>query len=384
MKKKVVIIVILIVVALLSLMVIRNNRKIKPEVVRITAVDTGDIQNWLSTNALIESKESKEYIGTSGLTVKNVYFEVGATISKGDIILEYDLTDLKTAVEQAGIQYENAILNRTELLNQKQKLEDDMADMDANILRLNGSTNPQDIANMQALIQKRDAMQPISDEKVKLMDNSVGLAKISLNSAQERLDKVKDGIVSETDGVVTSLNAVENEPSSLSQPAAIVQNLSNLKAVISLGKYDAVKVKLGQSANIENSGHTYGGTVSFINPAASKGMAAQEAMLNADIDINDPDDLLKIDFDVSVDILIGEVKNVIKLPVECIKYDKDNNSSVFVVSDGKAVLTPVMLGMQSDTEVEVLEGVQKGDKVIMNPSTTLADGALVIEEGAAK
>lgn len=385
MKKRIVIIIIIIVIAaLFTLMVIRNRNMVVPEAVKTSVAETGDIETWLSTNALVESKQSKEYIGTSGLTVKKVYVKVGDIVKKGETIIEYDLTDLETALNQAQIQYDNALLNRTDLLNQKEKIEEDMADLDAKILRLEGSTNPQDIANMQAMIQKRDAMQTVSDEKIQLMNNSVEMAKLSLDTAQSRLDKVKGGIVAENDGSVTSLNAVEDAPLVMSQPAAIVQDLTKLKGVIQLGKYDASKVKIGQKAIIENSGKDYEGVVSFINPAASKSMAAQDALLEAEIDIMNVDDSFKIDFDVNADILIDEAKDVLKLPVECIKYDKDNNSSVFIVDGGKAKLVPVRLGIQSDTEAEVLEGIQKGDKVILNPSATMADSVPVIEEGALK
>ena len=52
-------------------------------------------------------------------------------------------------------------------------------------------------------------MQTISDEKIKLMNNSVTLAKIGLDSARSRLDEVKDGLIADMDGKITALNAEE-------------------------------------------------------------------------------------------------------------------------------------------------------------------------------
>jgi len=71
-----------------------------------------------------------------------------------------------------------------------------------------------------------------------------------------------------------------------------------------------------------------------------------------------------------------------KIPVECIKYDKAYNTSVFVVENGTAKLTPVRLGLQSESEIEVVEGLKQGDKVILNPSMDLKDGMAVVVEGA--
>jgi HlyD family secretion protein len=381
MKKRTVIIIIIVLALALGFVYMRG-RRVKHEIVRTATVETGDIQTWLSTNAVIKSAYSKEYVGTSGMMVSKVYVDVGDSVKAGDKLIEYDIADLENAVRQAEIQYENAVLNRDELIRQKRDIEDEIKDLDAKILRLDGSPNPQDIAEMQALKQRRDAMQTISDEKIRLMENNVELARMGLESAKSRLEKVKDGITAEADGVVTALNAREDTPVTMAQPLLIVQDINRLKGVIQLGKYDAAKIMLGQKATIESSGRKYDGTVSFISPAATRSMGAQDALLEAEIEILGVDGFLKIDFEANVEILTGEAKGVLKLPVECIKYDKNDNTSVFIIDDGAARLVPVSIGIQSDTEAQILEGLKEGDRVIMNPSITITDGTPVMEEGA--
>jgi len=382
MKRKKVIIIVLVILALFTaLFILRRNRTEYLEV-RVAEAQVGDIQSWLSINALIQSGEVKNYFGTSGLKVTRIHVEVGDTVKKGDVLLEYDISDLETAVEQARIQYENALLNLADLMNQKKQIEEDMADIEAEILRLDGSRDPQDLANLNALMQKREAMQTVSDEKIKLMENSAALAKIGLDTAKSRLDEVKNGLVADIDGTVTAINAFEGAPLGMTQPAIVVKDLGRLKGVIYLGKYDAAKIRIGQKAVLEYSGNYYDGVVSFISPAAEMSLTAQGTSLKAEIDITNPDELLKVDFDVNADILVGEAKNVLKVPVECIKYDKKNNTSVFVVEDGVARLVQVSLGLQSDSEVEVVEGLKPGDKVVLNPPMDLSDGAPVVVEGA--
>lgn len=382
MKKRIIIITIIAIIVIVTAVNLFGKDRTNAQLVRITKAEMGDIQSWLSTNALIQSNDVKNYFGTSGLKVKNIHVEVGDAVKKGDIILEYDLFDLETAVKQAEIQYENALLNLADLISQKEQIEEDMADLEAEILRLDGSTDPQDLATLQTLIQKRDAIQTISDEKIKLMNNSVELAKIGLDSARSRLDEVNYGLVSDIDGRITALNAEEGAPLGMTQPAVVIQDLNSLKGVIQLGKYDAAKIQIGQRAILEYSSNVYEGIVSFISPAASTDLTAMNTYLKAEIDIKNPDALLRVNFDVDADILVGEVKNVLKIPVECIKYDKSYNTSVFVVEDGIANLTQVSLGLQSESEVEVLEGLQPGDRVVINPSMNLTDGSPVVVEGA--
>ena len=162
MKKRIIIITIIAIIVIVTAVNLFGKDRTNAQLVRITKAEMGDIQSWLSTNALIQSNDVKNYFGTSGLKVKNIHVEVGDAVKKGDIILEYDLFDLETAVKQAEIQYENALLNLADLISQKEQIEEDMADLEAEILRLDGSTDPQDLATLQTLIQKRDAIQTIS------------------------------------------------------------------------------------------------------------------------------------------------------------------------------------------------------------------------------
>jgi HlyD family secretion protein len=45
--------------------------------------------------------------------------------------------------------------------------------------------------------------------------------------------------------------------------------------------------------------------------------------------------------------------------------------TVFLVKNGKAVLTPIKTGKASDADLEVLEGLQPGDEVITGPYKVL-------------
>ena len=54
-----------------------------------------------------------------------------------------------------------------------------------------------------------------------------------------------------------------------------------------------------------------------------------------------------------------------------------NAAIAYVVRDGKAVRTPIRLGHENGTKVQVLEGVGDGDAVVVTGHGALSDGALV-------
>ena len=385
-KRRIITAIIIVAIIALTIVIVNSQSKVKPFPVRTSEVIKGDIETVLSTNALIESKQTKDYMGKAQYTVESVNFEVGDKVKAGDVLLYYEVKDYENAVLQAQIQYDNALLNKAELLEQKKDIEDEIKQMDEKIFILDGSTNPEDIANLQSLIQARKSMQEISDEKIMLMDNSISLAKLQLDTYTDTLNEAMKGIVAEFDGVVTQVNATESLPLSMAQPAFIIQQLDNLKGVISMGKYDAAKIQVGQRVTLKYESYTYEGRVSFIEPVASKdiSMGSTDATILAEIDIINPDEHLKINFDVNVDILIASEKQVLKLPTECLRYGKDDDISVFIIKDGFAILTPVTIGIQSDIAVEIKSGLSEGDVVISTPPESITDGAAVIPEGDIK
>ncbi|MDV3425990.1 MAG: efflux RND transporter periplasmic adaptor subunit, partial [Bacillota bacterium] len=234
----------------------------------------------------------------------------------------------------------------------------------------------------------RDSLKvPFTSEQLKQSDNNISLQKINLDNAKSIRSKSQSTIVSDIDGVVTALNIVEGSTAAIgTQPAITIQDTNNLKAVMSVGKYDAAKIKLGQEAVIKNGTKEYKGKVSFIEPAATKTVSAtgSDTTLGVEIDITDKCDGLKIDFDTDVDILLGQANSVAKVPAESIRTDKEGKTYAFEIEGNKAVEKEVKLGLQSDTEAQIIEGLSSDNKVILNPSSAMKTGDLVSESAGGK
>lgn len=382
MKNKKIISYILIVLVIISVVFwIKGKRKDNSVInVKTASAEVGQVKAYLSTTATIKSQNSKEYYGTQG-KIKKINIKVGDKVKKGDTLLTYETQDLTLTVQQAQIQYDNAILQKEDLYNQSKIIKEKISDMDKQISTLEKSTNQMDKAKLETLKQQRSSVTPISDEKLKQADNAVSLAKISLDMAKQNLSKSQSSIIAENDGVVTALNAVDGAANNGMQPVVVVQDIENLEAIVSLGKYDANKVKVGQEVIIKGGDKIYKGKVNFIDPAAKKvsSIAGNDTTLGVEVAILEKAPELKIDFDVDIDILIGEVDNALKVPVESVKFEKGNKNLVYVLENGIVKEKSVEIGLQSDTDMEIKSGISKGEKVILNPSTSIKDGTKVKE-----
>jgi len=73
---------------------------------------------------------------------------------------------------------------------------------------------------------------------------------------------------------------------------------------------------------------------------------------------------LLVGMSVDVEIIAGEAKNALIIPVQALRELAPNSYAVFVVKeDGSLVLTPITIGLRDFANAEVLSGLQLGDVV---------------------
>ncbi|HEY5561318.1 MAG TPA: efflux RND transporter periplasmic adaptor subunit [Clostridiaceae bacterium] len=429
MKKRIFAIIVILIVILgfvrFRMSIINKN---KYTIVKTTPVITGDIKSYLSTTANIKSKNYKDYYALTGkVTALNI--KVGDLVKKGQVMVNYQVNDLSTPVTQAQIAYNNAVSAKNDAINTNnintQKLSDynydqlindytnqltvtnsKISQVESEISRLQNSTSSQDkatvtndqlllntgisqsqpslyatrdsqISQLNATKSSKSALGPISAEKLNQLSNSILTAKASLDAAKSNLAKNVDSITADFDGTVTVTNVLAGQNTSIAIVAVTVQDLSSLEGYISVGKYDAAKLSLNEPVVFTYNTKNYNGKVAFMDPAAKTSLGATDATIGVNLDITDKVDGLKVGFDADVNILLGQVNSVIKIPEEAIKSDKTGRDYVYIVENKKAVENTVKLGLESDTEAQILDGVKVGDKVILNPVSTLKNGALV-------
>ena len=364
MKKKIIIGV--VIVAIIGTIAgIQINAKNKKQItsVKTSKVAMGDVKMYLSTTGTIESKNEKDYSASVTAKILNVNVKVGDKVKKGGTLLTYDTTDLNTQVTTAQINYNNAVSQKKDTINKNNDTKNTIADT------ADTPVNAKTLDTLNASL--------LSGEKLKELDNTVELAQINLNSANNKLSQ-NSSITSDIDGVVSAVNVVNGQTGSQTT-AIVVQDILSLKSVVKVGKYDSAKVAIGQQSTITSNGKVYKSKVSNIYPTAtvSTAVAGGDTTLTVELDVLEPAPQLKINFDADVDILLNQALNVVKVPSETILTNKDGSTYLFVIENGKAVQKTVKLGVQSDTDAQIVSGVKVGDSVILNPGTTVSNGSLV-------
>jgi len=167
-------------------------------------------------------------------------------------------------------------------------------------------------------------------------------------------------------------------------PILEIGNPAKLEIVADFLSAEAVKVHEGDRVIIEEWGgpRPLAGVVRRIEPFGFTKVSAlgiEEQRVNVVMDFTSPASEWKAlghGFRVMSRIVIGERKNVLKVPVSAL-FRSGNDWTVFVYHDGRAQLRAVGLGERNTLEAEVTNGLAENEQVIVHPSDQVMDNVRI-------
>jgi len=144
---------------------------------------------------------------------------------------------------------------------------------------------------------------------------------------------------------------------------------------VGIGKKSSVKVK-----GIDT---LYKGTVSAIGDAAviTQEGTTKEPKVEIEVTLDNPDEKIKAGYEADIDITLKEITDTAAVGFESVLEDEDGKKYAFAVVNNKAEKRYVQTGLETDFEIQIIEGLKAGEKYIKNPPATLKDGDSVKQSG---
>jgi RND family efflux transporter MFP subunit len=104
----------------------------------------------------------------------------------------------------------------------------------------------------------------------------------------------------------------------------------------------------------------------------------QTKTMRAEIDVPNPKGLIRQGMYGLVTITLAKAENAVSIPSACLAGKAaGGKATVYVVRDNKVYLTPIKTRLDNGIEIEVVQGLDKDARVVLNPSGDLADGVAV-------
>ena len=246
----------------------------------------------------------------------------------------------------------------------------------------------------------------VDEDSYEALESELSLAKVDLRSLQESLTQAlaaldqsqellgKTQIRSPIDGVVIQLDVKVGETviaGTTNIPGStmmVIADPSETLTEVQVDEADIAQVRVGQDADIFTAAYPdtpLSGTIQSIASVArqTQGQASLSFLVKI---LLDEQDVMKIRPGMSVraDIYTQSSEETLAVPVQAVLYDdelgedetakdKKEQTYVFVMENGKAVRKDVEVGISSDSDQEVIEGLEKGEMVITGPFRVLRD-----------
>jgi Cu(I)/Ag(I) efflux system membrane fusion protein len=202
----------------------------------------------------------------------------------------------------------------------------------------------------------------------------ITLGRLNLLDVPEReIQALRDGgpvkrrssILSPLDGVVLSLNIGEGMFVKPEMTTMVVADLSSVWVLADVFEDQASWLKPGLAATLNLTYQpevTRSGTVDYVYPTVD----AQTRTLTARLRFDNPDGVLKLNMFAEVQIHTKPAQNVIVVPREALIRTGLSERVVVALGGGRFRSVEVRSGQESESFVEILEGLGPDDEVVVS------------------
>ncbi|MCF8450493.1 MAG: efflux RND transporter periplasmic adaptor subunit [Taibaiella sp.] len=279
-------------------------------------------RNYTASGALLPNEEIQILSEVAG-RVTAISFSEGATVAKGQVLLQVYNDDIKAQIRKSRAQkelQEKIKARQAELLQIGGISQQDYETTTAQIQSLNA-----DIAYAEAMLRKTTIIAPFSGR--------IGIRNVSTGA-----------VISPTTVIAT------------------LQQVSTLKLDFTVPDQYRDEVSTGKRVSFTINGKldTFAGVISAIEPTAD---AVSHTVKVRAIVKNDGNKLMSGSF-AHVVIPFGSNTSALLIPSQAI-IPTGRDKKVAVIKDGKARMTTVVVGTRTNDMAEILQGLTAGDTIII-------------------
>jgi HlyD family secretion protein len=341
---------------------VRGLGTLVPETIRlIPAVTDGQVQ----TRYLLPGTPVK---------ANTVIFDlVNPQLQQETLDAEYQLKGAQAAYEQTKAQLQNQLMDKRTLAASisSQYRTAEMVRQTKEQLGANGLAPELDVKTAQVQAEELAKENDLAQKEVQTFDNSIASqlavqeATVNQKRAMYELKKtqmdqlhIRPGI----DGMLQELDVEVGQKVTMGTVLARVAQPTHLKAQLKIAETQAKDILIGQKATVDTHNGIIPGHVTRIDPAVVNGTVTVDVGLDGPLPTGARPDL-SVEGTVEIERLADVL--YVERPVH---GEANSTVGIFkVVDDGKeATRVQVQLGRTSVNTVEIVKGLEIGDKVILS------------------
>jgi HlyD family secretion protein len=384
MKKPLIVIGVLVVLALVTWASVRDSGPRGTEV-EVQAAELRTVSSRVKATGEITPEKRVEISAKVVGEIINLPVVEGEQVRSGQLLLEIERELYEGARNQA-----RAAFRQAEVSVRRQEVQ--LADARRNMRRTK-ELIADGLVSQEALDTAQLGLDTAMVE-LEAQQHAVEQYRSAFQRAQD--DLARTTIRSPMDGTVIQLNAEQGEtvvPGSTNLPGSVIMtvaDMSVLLAEVEVSEVDVVNVELGQEAEVKVDAlgtDTQIGHVVEIATSGRRDPTQGTIRFNVKVALDDPHPSLRPAMTAKVDILTATSKDAITAPIQAVvKRTLDDEGEevkgtaakaieesevVYVITDGEASIRSVETGISDQLYVEIVNGLEDGEEVIIGPYRTL-------------
>ncbi|MFH1562658.1 MAG: efflux RND transporter periplasmic adaptor subunit [Nitrospirota bacterium] len=296
-----------------------------------------------------------------------IYVKENDPVQQGDVVANLDPTDaqLRLLQAEAGLSTAKAGLKQAETNLELVKIEFERAE------RLKETNS---IA--QSAFDKANTGYKMACAQLELANAQVNQAQVAVASARQGLEDTN--ITAPISGIITSKCLNEGEVISqmnLSSPILTVMDISTVKVELAVSEDLITKIKRGSKAEVYFDAYPnkrFTGIISNIFPTVN----SQSRTFSCFLHIPNPQHLIKPGMFCRVTLDLERHEGVLCIPQGAV-FNRGLDNYLYVVEKNHARLKQIKLGIQDLEKMEITEGLNQDEEVVIRGVENLQDGVLV-------
>jgi HlyD family secretion protein len=372
--------------ALAGVGMVARGRGQKPMTVSTAKADRQKIVQKVSATGKIQPKTKVDISADVSGKIEKLAVVEGQWVEKGAFLVglarERYVAAVESAVATVSAAQANATLVHENLNRTKNEFERSKE------LLASGSES-------KAVFEAKQADYLVESARFKAAQDQVSQANATLKQARDDLSKTT--IYAPMAGTISALNKEQGEIALGSQfqkdVILVIGDLTQMEAQVNVDENDVGSIAIGQTAEIQVDAlpdHTLTGVVSEISNSANtsgNGTTDQKTEFAVKITVTNPPRELRPGMTASADIITRTEDKALSVPIQSVvvrtidqlamkgekrkeaekryRADKDGFAEiVFCIESGKAVAKQVKTGIQSESLIQIVDGLKEGDEIV--------------------
>ena len=344
-------------------------------------VTRGDIESSVTALGTLQPRQFVDVGAQASGQIHKIHVDVGSEVKEGQLLVEID-----PSTQTAKLDASRFAIDNLKAQLQEQRALHDLAQHKyrrQQHLAKGGATREEDVQAAEAEVRTTQA-------RIDMFTAQIRQARASLRSDEAELGYTR--IYAPMTGTVVALDAREGQTLNAQQQTPLILRIARLSPMTvwaEVSEADIGQVKPGMQAwftTLSGGNRRWSSNVRQVLPVppkplnetgqgggspASKSGSARVVLYTVLLDVDNHDQALMPEMTTQVFFVAGQARDVLLAPIVALQDTTDSERQIarIVSASGKVEPREIRTGISDRLRVEIIDGVNEGDHLLIGPAT---------------